>query len=170
VHTGAGLGRLDELAGVRTLHPFGITRCGGRLGGRDIDVAWYCYALAPAAAGCEVLGEYVDGPAAGKAWAVRRKVGDGQIVLLAAHAPDNYAAVLETALKDIELTRYESSWGTTIVPREGGGRRAYIIANWDGAGGTATLPEGGRDLVSGDHLAPGNVELEPFAVRAIVCE
>ena len=107
--------------------------------------------------------------AAGAAWAVRRKVGDGRVVLFAAHAPDNYAALLSAALAGVELRRCESSWGTSIVPRAGGGRRGYVIANWDGAGGTATLPEGGNDLLTGEDLASGEIELEPFAVRAVLC-
>jgi beta-galactosidase len=169
VHTNAGLGRLDELAGVRTLFPFGITSCRGRLAGEDIEVGWYCYALEPADDDCEVLGEYADGPAAGAAWAVRRNVGDGRVVLLTAHAPDNYAALLSAALEGVELTRYESSWGTAVVPRAGDGRRGYVIANWDGAGGTAGLPEPGKDLLTGEDLPAGELEVEPFGVRAVLC-
>ncbi|MGC9453524.1 MAG: beta-galactosidase [Phycisphaerae bacterium] len=170
VHTDAGLGRLDELAGVRTLHPFGTTPQHALLAGDPIDVGWYCYALEPQADDCEVIGEYAEGPAAGSAWAVRRKLGKGQVVLFAAHAPDEYARMLSVALEGVDMPRYQASWGTSVVPRADGDKRGYVLVNWDGRGGTATLPEAGKDLLTGKKLPAGKLELGPFDVYAVMCQ
>jgi len=169
VHTDAGLGRLDGLAGVRTLYATGIQGCRGSLGEGEIDLGWYCFGLEAASGDCHVLGEYLDGPAAGTAWCVERVVGKGRIVLLAAHAPGRLGEVYEHVLGGLGLRRLRSSWGTAVVPREGDGRRAYVVANWDGQGGTAELPAGGTDLVTGRAVSAGTVEVEPFGVVAVVC-
>jgi beta-galactosidase len=172
VHTDAGLGRLDGAAGVKTLWPVGIDACRGRLAGLDeeLTLGWYCFGLEAAADDCDILGEYVDGPAAGAGWAAQRKIGKGRIVLLAAHAPGSYGKLLETVLGDVPLRRYRSCWGTTVIPREGGGRRGYIVANWDGQGGWAELPHGGTDLVSGQALPAGTLQVKPFGVCAVQCD
>ncbi len=171
VHTDAGLGRLDALAGVKTLWHIGLDPVRASLGdGVELDVGWYAFGLEPADDACRVLGRYLEGPAAGAVWAVDRPLGKGRIVLLAAHAPGGYARIIETLLADLDLPRYRSSWGTTIVPREGDGRRAYIIANWDGQGGTADLPAGGTDLVGGGPVEAGPVRVRPFGVLGVLCD
>jgi beta-galactosidase len=169
VPTGAGLGRLDELAGVKTLFPVGIHECEGTLRDKTLKLGWYCFGLEPNASDCQILGKYVDGPAAGTAWAVQRPLGKGRIVLLAAHAPNRFADVLESVLAGVSLQRHTASWGTMVIPREGNGKRGYIIANWDGKGGTAELPHAGKDLLTGKSVPAGKVDVPEFGVLAVMC-
>lgn len=170
VPTDAGLGRLDALAGVRSLYPVGIHSCRGSLRDSEVTLGGYSFGLEPIHPDCEVLGRYLDGPGEGTAWCVGRTLGQGRIVLLAAHAPNHYGTVLEALLRDTPLQRFDASWGTTIIPREGNNQRAYLIANWDGNGGTVTLPEGGRDLITQKPISSGSLTVEPFGVHAVLCE
>jgi len=165
VPTEAGLGALDALAGVKTLYPVGIHSCRGSFGDTELELGWYCFALEAAHEEAEVLGRYLDGPAAGTAWCVSRRLGRGRVVLLAAHALGRYGEVVEHLTQGLELPRYRASWGSTLIPREG----SYLAVNWDGRGGTVTLPEGGTDLLTGARLEVGERTLAPFerlAVRA----
>jgi len=168
VHTDAGLGRLDALCGVKTLWPVGIQQCRGELMEKELNLGWYCFGLEAASPDCQILGRYIDGPAAGTAWAVQRPIGRGRVVLLAALAPGQMAQVFSSLLHEMNFARLESTWGTTIIPRQGANGRAWLIANWDGAGGTVRLPEKGRDLVTGRNVPAGELAVAPFGVHAVV--
>jgi beta-galactosidase len=168
VPTDAGLGKLDALAGVKTLWPVGIHTCRGSLADQQLDLGWYCFGLEPAAGGCVALGRYLDGAAQDVAWCVQRPLGRGRIVVLGAHAPGQYGKVLDALLGDVVLERHPTTWGTTLIPRQGNGQRAWIIANWDGKGGSAKLPAAGRDVVTGRAFGPGDLRVEPFGVHVVV--
>jgi hypothetical protein len=97
----------------------------------EVDLAGYAFGLEAIHPDCRVLGKYLQGPAAGAAWCVERRVGKGRIVVLAAHAPNHLTQVLDMVLKDSKLQKYPSTWGTSIIPRQGNGKKAWLIANWD---------------------------------------
>ncbi len=167
VPTDAGLGRLDAIAGVKTLYPAGFESSRGTLNDSEVEVGWYCFGLEATAPDTIVRGKYLDGPAKDTVWCVERPVGKGRIILLAAHAPGQYGLFINELLADLQITRYQSSWGTSIIPRVGAGVRAYLIANWDGQGGTVTLPEAGVDVMTGAAVPAGEVTVPAFGIMAV---
>jgi beta-galactosidase len=167
VPTDSGLGKLDQLAGVKSLYPVGLRDNPATLKDKTFNVGWYCIGLEAASPDTQILGRYTTGPAEGAAWATQRKLGKGNLILLTAHAPGHYADILETILGQPAHPRLNSSQGTTIIPREGNGKKAWIIANWDGLGGTAELPAPGTDILAGKKIPAGPLKLAPFEVLAI---
>ncbi len=168
VPVNAGLGRLDAIAGVRSLWPTGLCEDRARLGDAELPLSGYAIGLELTDGNTETVGTIQSGPAAGAVWFVRRRVGKGRIVLITAFHPDHMNLICQEMLRDINVMKLEASWGTTIIPREGAGKRAWLIANWDGEGGTAMLPQSGRDLISGDSVKAGRVTVEPFQSMAIL--
>lgn len=167
VPTDAGLGKLDALAGVKTLYPVGLRDNPATLRGQEFSVGWYCMGVEAASSDTEVIGRYTSGPAEGAGWATQRKLGKGKVVLLTAHAPGRYADVIDTVLADNPLPRFTCSQGTTVIPRGLDKKRAWIIVNWDGIGGTAELPANGTDVLTNNKLAKGTLKIAPFEVLAI---
>jgi hypothetical protein len=88
-------------------------------------------------------------------------------MVLGAHAPGHYAQVIDTLLAADPLPRLKTSPGTAIIPRAGHGKKAWIIANWDGVGGTAELPAAGTDVLTGKAFPAGTVKLGAFELLAI---
>jgi beta-galactosidase len=166
VPTDAGLGKLDAIAGVKTLYPVGLKECAADLRGKEFSVGWYCMGVEAASKETEVIGRYTGGPPAGAGWATERRLGKGRVVLLTAYAAGRYGEVVDLVLADQPLARIQCSAGTTVMPRAGRGRRGWIVANWDGVGGEVELPAAGMDVITGRKV-PRVVKVGPFEVLAV---
>ena len=167
VPTDAGMGALDALGGFKTLWPTGLDQQPAELHGQPITLSGYGLGLEAVHPECEVLGRYCGGHTGNAAWAVQRKIGQGRLVVLAAAPEEEYGSVISTLLQNTPIQRYRSSWGTMIIPRAYGKRRAYVIGNLDGLGGTAELPEEGTDILTGQTFTAGTVQVPPFGVLVI---
>ncbi len=170
VPTDAGLGRIDGIAGVKTLFPFGLEDTSGTLRKRPFSLSLYGHALEPQDQ-TEPLGVYTDGPAKNHVWATRRKLGKGSVYLLTAYAPHDQTNFWKTILGELDLTPFESTWGTSIIPRAlpDNSKRAYVVVNWDGNGGSCVLPESGVDVLSGRPVEAGTRQIGPFEVLCVTC-
>ncbi len=167
VPTDAGLGRIDALAGLRTLWSVGMEDAPAdhvTLGAQS--VSGYCFGFAPVASDCRVLGTYTAGPFAGAAWAVERRIGRGRIVVLGALPKAGLGPVLGDLLADAPVWRCQTSWGTLAIPR-GKHREVLIAVNLDGKGGWIDLPGACQDLDGGEELPASRLGLEPYAVRVL---
>jgi beta-galactosidase len=174
--TDAGLGAVEQLAGIETVFSFPITGTGavGEAFGCAAPLAGWCSALRPATADTAVVGTLQSDLAPGLALMTERKLGKGAIVVLGT-LPDgthgrtllekiiaHYAAQAGVAL------RAGCTPGTIVCPRVGAkGRPLWIVVNMDGKGGEVNLPRAATDALSGAHLRPGVLTLARYEWRAL---
>jgi beta-galactosidase len=168
VPTDAGLGRLDELAGMRTLWTLGLNDVRGDFAGiaEPVPLSGYVAGMEPRAADCVVLGRWLEGPVAGAPWAVQRPVGKGRLVVLGALPVGGFGRVLEALGLPARVRRYPGSWGTMVIPR-GAQHEGLLAVNWDGRGGRFDLPWPATEARAQTRYAAGEVSLQPFQVLAL---
>lgn len=102
------------------------------------------------------------------------KVGKGKIVMLGSlpsgesgdlllkKCVDHYAKEADVQLKT------DVSRGTIVAPRIRKGEIIWVIVNMDGNGGTVSIPDGGKDRLTGEELTKGQYEVGPFQYKVIV--
>ena len=168
VPTDAGLGRLDALAGMRTLWTLGLNDMNGDFVGipEFVKLSGYVAGFEPRASDCRVLGVWREGPVAGTPWAVERPVGKGRVVVLGAMPVGTYGHILDAIGLPDTIRRYPCSWGTMAIPR-GRGHEGLLAVNWDGQGGRFVLPWPAIEVRMKTHREPGEVALQPFEVLVL---
>ncbi len=166
-HTDAGLGALEAAAGVRTLHSLGLTESAKANGlGQPTSVSGWVFSFEPRDAA--VIGRYEESSVAGGAWLTERKIGKGRLILLGAAPQDEaYKGIVRHAIGETPLAQTtDASWGTVVAPREGNGRSGWVVVNWDGKGGSVTLPSSGVDWF-GRKKVGGKLTLPPFGFALV---
>jgi beta-galactosidase len=150
-----GLGKLDALLGMRTLWMHDLKGVPASIIGQSVLLNGRGFALEPRDSDCEGLGTISDGWAAGRNWAVRRRIGRGHIVVLAYAATqsgqDAYGDIVAGLAAERLLVRTSSSPGVAVFLRRG----AWLVVDYAGAGGWVDIPEAGQDLLSGQGFAAG---------------
>lgn len=173
VHRDAALGRLESLAGVRTVFHAPLTGSGatGSAFGEKAPLSlWSCVFEATDA---DVLGVVEGGPADGLAFLTERRVGRGKVAMLGSMpAGEAGAAMLERIVRRFAdeagvTQRTDATPGTYVYPREAAGERLWIAVNLDGVGGSVTLPADGVDAVTGARVAAGPLAVPPYGRRAV---
>jgi beta-galactosidase len=152
VPTNAGLGALDDLAGVETIASFPATGTDviGEAFDAKVPVAGWCSAFHSSQATTKIVGTLrtllVPGHEAG--WITERKLGDGLVVMIGAMPTgDRARAMLEKLVAHYAhragvTEKYAVSAGTVVCPRIGDdGTNFWIAVNMDGAGGDVQLGE-----------------------------
>jgi len=164
VHTGACLGKLEALAGVKVVYSFPMTegRTRVQLGNGATSLARY-WGFAFREDCSRSLGVYVDGPAQGLSCISERTLDKGKVVLLGATLDEE---PLRELLADIVADAgasytSDATWGTVAVPRQGEKRAGMVVVNWDGKGGELTLPRPGVDLLTGRKVG-NRLTVEPY--------
>jgi len=168
VHTEAGLGALDQAAGVETVYSFGLTdSVAATCLDQATSVSGWIFSFEPHQA--VALGCYTAGPAAGQAWLTERTLGKGRLILVGAMPQsDAYQAVIRRAIGPNPLAHTtDVTWGTIVAPRRGTGHHVWCVVNWDGKGGAVTLPSEGTDVLSGNRVT-GRIALQPYGAQLVV--
>ncbi|MBC7783485.1 MAG: beta-galactosidase [Burkholderiales bacterium] len=172
----AGLGKLEEFAGVETVYSFPISGTGasGEALGAKAPLSGWCVALRARDDETRVIGKIGSGPADGLAFITDRPVGRGRVVLISAEPQGEQGEAMLSSLiahcaEVANVThRYQATRGTVVFPRvKQSGRRAWIVINLDGKGGTVTLSGKATDIVSGKPIDAGDLTLTPYDVRAV---
>jgi beta-galactosidase len=99
-------------------------------------------------------------------------VGSGQVVYVGGYCPDAAVKTLcDWLIKRLELKpEVEAPADVEVIVREGGGKRFICLLNHSGAmQGMRGVPEG-TDLLSGQRVGTGSVELPAFGVRVVEIE
>ncbi|HAT11157.1 MAG TPA: hypothetical protein DCS97_11335 [Planctomycetes bacterium] len=165
-----GLGRLDALLGMRTLWMHGLNGAAAKLLDEAVVLNGRGYVLEPRDPACEAIGVINDGWAAGRCWAVRRRIGRGEIVVLAYPATqskrDAYGAIVARLAATRVPLRTSSSPGVAVFLRDG----ACLVVDYAGAGGWVDVPEASQDLLSGRSVAVGRSDVPAHGVLMLKYE
>ncbi len=168
VHTDAGLGLLDEAAGVETMYSFGLASpINATCMNQATKVSGWAFSFEPRRV--DALGRYNEGPAHEQAWLTERRIGKGRLILVGVMPEANACkAIIRHAIGAQPLAHTtDATWGTTVAPREGNGKSGWCIVNWEGNGGSVTLPKAGTDVLTGQKLS-GKLTVRPFGHHIVM--
>lgn len=174
--TDAGLGPLEDFAGVQTMFSFPLK--GTDTLGQAFDVTaplrGWCMAVRPASPNTQVVGSIKDSLSPnGLAFLTEHKIGLGKIVLLTTQ-PDGkdgenmLSELINHYATEAGIERFKVTPGTMVCLRVASdGKNIWVIVNMDGKGGSVTLPQGGLDLLTGDKLPSGPLEVKPYGYDVV---
>jgi beta-galactosidase len=177
VPTHAGLGLVDELAGVETMVGFPAqgTETRGEALGTTAPIAGWCSVFRPHLADTTVLGS-LKSPLLGgdRAFITERRFGKGSVVLVGGRPTGDegwkmmVGLVERCARKTIIKARPEVTRGTLLVPRiSSAGEVLWIVVNLDGKGGSVNLPRVAGDGVSVEELPAGPLKIAAYGWRVL---
>ncbi|MNJ40588.1 Beta-galactosidase YesZ [compost metagenome] len=176
IHTDAGLGQLEKLAGVKTVFTYPMDGTGsiGRAFGISASLSLWSAVFQPLEGGASVVGEISEGLTPGLAFITEQQYGQGTIVMLGSMPSGEdgdrllHQLIRHYADKAQVALQTDVTPGTIVAPRLGAdGQTVWIVVNLDGCGGSVTLPSPGKDAVTGDELSAGKVTVEAFGYKAI---
>jgi beta-galactosidase len=174
--TDAGLGAIEQLAGIETVFSFPIIGTGAT--GEAFDcpapLAGWCSALRPTSPDTKVIGTLQSALAPGLALLTERKLGQGAVVVLGTLPEGAYGRTLLEKIIGHYATQANislkagSTPGTIVCPRiREDGKALWIVVNMDGKGGEVNLPRAATDVLSGAMLRPGTLRLGGYEWRAL---
>jgi beta-galactosidase len=176
VPTDAGMGSLENFAGIQTMFSFPMKGTGtlGQAFAMTAPLNGWCMAVRPASPETQVMGTLKDSlPPNGLAFLTERKMGQGKVVLLTTQ-PDGdegermVSGLIDHYAKEAGIERFATTPGTVVCPRvTSDGKSTWVVVNMDGKGGRVTLPRGGRDLLTGDKLSAGPLEIKPYDYHVV---
>ena len=175
VHTNAGLGMLDAVAGVETQYLFPLTATGitGTVKDKTLNFTGWCAAVKPAVPEAKVLGKINSELVPDTAFLTERKMGKGKIVLLSAHAAGDNGKLFTQELvrsyaHELSLSPIRASQGTVVCPRVNSqGKQLWVVINMNGEGGNVDLPEGCRDAFSEQLIDSRSLVLTGYEWRVL---
>ncbi len=164
VHTDVIIGGLEALAGVETAFEIPLEAQGtvGSFGDGRTELGGHGFAFELKEA--RSLGAFKNGPGLGLSWITERRLGAGRIILLGA-APSHtvYTRIIERAADGKPFAHSSDvTWGSAVAPRESESGGGWVVTNWDGVGGSVTLPKAARDHLTGQEFPAGKLTLQPF--------
>lgn len=176
IHTDAGLGELERAAGVQTkyIYPMDGTGSTGEAFGKEAPLSLWSAVFEPLPGGARAVGTIKEGRTPGLPFLTEHKRGKGLIVLLGSLPSGEAGGEMLRSIVDAYAgragvtLRSDVTPGTVVCPRAGADGQIWTIVNMDGLGGRVTLTNGGRDVLSGEPVAPGSLELGPYEYR-IIC-
>lgn len=152
VSTDAGLGLVDEIAGVETVFSFPATQTQSTVTAfsETAPVAGWSSVFRPTDASTQVLGAFKSTTHAdGLALITQRAIGKGHVVMLGAPLNEPQASAVVKKLLDHVLKlsgaspRWQTTPGTLVCPRHSkDGKTTLIAVNMDGQGGAITTSAG----------------------------
>ncbi len=174
VPTDAGLGLLDDFAGVHTRFVVPLTNTGTEAEAFDqrFEISGWCAAMTPKP-GTKVMGMIRTGVAAGNAFLTERMLGKGKVVVLGAQPHGEQAdGVMQQVIKHYAqeagvAAPVQASKGIVVSPRiNSQGKPLWVAINMQPETGELSLPAGARDAISGEKLGL-SVSLNQYKWRAI---
>ncbi|MFC4321507.1 beta-galactosidase [Litchfieldia salsa] len=173
IHRDAGLGELEEFAGIETLftYPMDGTESVGEFLGIEAPLSLWSAIFEPKDA--NVVGSIKEGISTGKAFITEQRRGKGKIVMLGSlpvgEEGDKLLSTLINHYAEEANVRSHTdvSQGTIVAPREKNGELVWVVVNMDGNGGTVTLQMNGVDGITGEPIPKGPIEIGAFQYRII---
>lgn len=179
VPTDAGLGLVDELAGVETVlgFPGQGTGTSGEAFGKVAPIVGWCSAFRPGPE-TTVLGE-LKSPLLGekRAFITERRLGKGAVVLVGGRLGGDegwnmMAALLKRYADQSSGTNNQrATKGTLMVPRVNADGVKFLIAvNMDGKGGSFNLTQPAKDGVTNTVIPAGVLTIPAYGWRVLCFE
>ena len=173
IHTDAALGAIEKLAGVETVYTYPIDNTGavGEAFGVEAPLAMWSSVFKPIDA--KAVGIIKGGISPGLAFITEQQVGKGKVVMLGSmpageSGNELMKKLIDNYIQEAKIVhRYDVTEGTLVVPRVGADFKIWIIINMDGRGGSVILPEEGRDLITGEKVGKGSLEVSKYQYRII---
>lgn len=176
IHTDAGLGMLDKLAGVKTQAVFPLTATGitGSVANKTLQFTGYCAAVTADTTDTKVLGKINSDLVPDTAFLTERKLGKGKVVLLSAHpsGADGKIFIQELIKKYAQecniAAPFDATPGTVICPRiDDKGQQLWVVVNMNGEGGKIKLPAKCSDAISGKNISTAYLDLGAYEWRIL---
>lgn len=168
-YTDRAMGMLEEMLGIR--QDYNIPTDGSYLkaawsDGEELEcIKWAeCYtnlaggeALASVTAGHSALvGECVIG---------HYTYGKGKVILCGTFPnEEGIRKLVDIALNDAGVVKYDISGDVVVIPREGNDRRGIIVCEIANEKGSIVLDKPMTDILSGKEFPAGMTELEPYGI------
>lgn len=175
VPTTAGLGLLDELAGVNTefVVPLTNTDSTGSAFGITTELSGWSAAM-KVKDGVKPVGTIETGVARGNAFITERKLGRGRVVMLGAQPHGEQGKKLINNLinhyaDQAGVTeRYEAGPGIVVSPRiNSSGEKFWVAINMGEGEARLKLPPGASDAITSKAIDAKNLTLKRYQWRAI---
>ncbi|NIK78069.1 beta-galactosidase [Paenibacillus castaneae] len=174
VHTGAGLGRLDTLAGVETVYTYPMSGSDAVGHAFGLSASLGLWSSVFETNGARVMGTIEGGVTPGMAFLTEHQHGNGKIVMLGSMPQGEEGSLMIQELvrhyaKETGIRHwFDTSYGTVVAPRRGGsGEEVWIAINMDGNGGWVSLPSEAMDMLTGEQLNAGKLKIQPYAYQVI---
>jgi beta-galactosidase len=175
LHTDAALGGLERIAGVNTRYVYPMEGTGsiGEAFGLFAPLSLWSAVFEPLPGGATVTGRITAGRTPGLAFLTEQPYGRGAIVMLGSLPSGEAGDKLLCALIDHYAARAgvtlrsDVTPGTVVCPRHGASGELWTIVNTDGLGGSVTLPRGGQDVLTGEHVPAGPLTVGAYGYRLI---
>jgi beta-galactosidase len=173
IPTDAGLGIVESIAGAETLYTYPIDGSGAigtALGLKAPLQGWSAVFRCKEAT---MVGAIEGGLHPGLAFITEHRVGKGKVVLLGSRLAGAAGQAMLQALIDHYATeagitmRTNVTAGTVVARRAGEKGELWIIFNIDGNGGSLTIPEEGRDGLTGAPVRSGILDVESYGFRVV---
>jgi len=177
VHTDCGLGELEMLAGIRTVHSYPLFDSGSfGLGlGCRVELTGWSYLFE--SEGAAIVGEVEGGNTPGLGFLSEHSSGKGMVVVLGAEPiGEKRTEFLQTLFRhyaekaEVSL-RYKVSAGTLVAPWKGENGDLLVCVNMDGKGGQLSLPCTATESSSGGVCLEGKaIEIAPYGFKLLEVE
>lgn len=174
IHRDAGLGkRLEELAGVKTLYTYPMENSGatGKAFGGIAPLKLWSSVFE--SRGAKIMGVLEGGITPGKAFITEQILGKGKIVMLGSHPFEEsgdkmWQNLIEHYAKETEIKfKIEADEGIISIPRYDKENRYQVVINMKNQSGKILLKELTTDILTGEEIGLGELELEKFQYKIL---
>lgn len=167
------LGKLEELAGVKTLYHYPITDSGAIGNAFGVKAPLTRWSSIFQCINAKEVGVTEGGVTPDLPFITECSRGKGKIVMLGSMPSGeqgikmlgnvimHYAKVAGVSVAS------NVNPGTIVVPRKGKGFSQWVIINLDGKGGSVTIPQNSKDSFSGEIISDEKVYVEPYECKVI---
>lgn len=173
VHTDAGLGNLEKIAGVETTYIYSMTgtQAEGHAFGMSAPLGLLSAVFEPK--GAKVMGTVHGGVTPGLAFITEHKIGKGKMVMVGSTPQGEAGKAMIKKIIDhyaceagISL-RFNTTPGTIVAPRQSEDKKVWVIVNMDGKGGSVEIPQQGFDLLRQQAIEPGLMSVGSYEYKII---
>ena len=176
IHVDASLGELEALAGVKTLatYPMDDSGAKGEIFGMTASLGLWSSVFEPFEA--KMVGKVIGGVTPDAAFVTERQLGKGKIVMLGSMPIEEdgdlmIQGIIDHYAKEAHVeVRTDVTKGTIVAPRIGSGYQVWVVINMDGKGGSVTIPQAGTDMITGESVPVGKIEVGRYEYKVIKFE
>jgi beta-galactosidase len=173
INTDYALGRLEEMAGVRTVYHYPVTGSGITGNAFGIKAPLTLWSSIFECIGAKAAGMTEDGATPGMPFITEYPRGKGKIVMLGSMPSGEQGVEMLRRLVahyagEAGITRaVKGQPGTLVVPRKGKDFVQWVVINIDGKGGEVTIPVPYKDAFSGRQEEAGKFNIGPYDCKVI---
>lgn len=173
VHTDHALGKLEELAGIRTVFHYPITGSGAVGNAFGVKAPLTMWSSVFECRNAETRGIIEGGITSNMPFITECKRGRGRIVMLGSMPEGEQGMLMLRRLlihyaKEANISLlYDVTPGTIVVPRKGKDFLQWAIINMDGKGGEVTLPMNCKDALTDEAIVDEKIHIEAYDCRVV---